>query len=339
MENVEQSKIEAAQADVRSLVKLQDLCAALHLAREANLHEKIVKYPQHVNRASSIGHPCERYLYYVREAWEQKAPHDTRLQGIFDLGNILEPHIVAEVQLAAQRIGLRFLGQQQAFVDKTANLSGHIDGFLTKLEEPDVKWPVEIKTTNPHTFDQIKSVDDMLNARQHYLRSYYDQLQSYLFMTAQQFGIIVLANKSTWQLRFIPVELNFEYYESVLKKCERINAAIAAKEPPPRHIDFDICSECAFKTICFDGATLQLPTFDSDRLVNAIMEKESNEAGHKAYEAAGKIIKEECERAGGEAFEAGPFFIKRTLRKGYEVKARFQEPTFMNTIKRKDELR
>ena len=48
---------------------------------------KVRIWPCHVNRASNLGHPCERYLVYSRTAWDKKAPHEWELQVVFDEGN------------------------------------------------------------------------------------------------------------------------------------------------------------------------------------------------------------------------------------------------------------
>lgn len=337
MENQEQAT-SVAQAEALALVEVQAFCAALEEAREENLRDKIKQWPQRANNASSIGHPCERYLYYLRVEGDKRPPHGPGLQAIFDLGNYLEQHILDEITKAARRIGYHFIGQQKTFFDERAQLSARIDGAIVRTDRRgDAKpIPTEVKTCSPFVFDKIRSVQDILHSDAIYMRSYYDQLQSYLYTFSEPLGIIVLFNKSTGQLRFIPVELDFAYYETVLQKCERVNTAVAAKTPPDRRIDFDVCTECAFKGLCFDGATLQAPTINSERMLQALAEKEAHAAAHRLYEKAGEVVKEECARAGHEIFEVGPYLVKRTL---ISKKASEATTYWKNSIKLKGELK
>lgn len=339
MENQE-AATNVAQAEAAALAEVQALCEALEEAHTENLKDKIKSWPQRHNNASSIGHPCERYLYYLRAESDSRAPHGPSLQGIFDLGNFLEPHITDIISRAARRIGYHWMGQQKSFHDERVNLSGRIDGGLVKLDGRGVAGghpiPTEVKTCSPFTFEKIKSVADLRAADEHYLRSYYDQLQSYLYMFGEPLGVIVLFNKSTAKPRFIPVELDFVYYETVLKKCERVNIAVETKTVPERNIDFDICTECAFKRICFEGAELTLPVVDNDVLLDAIQRKESFAEAHRQYEAAAKIVKDQCNRSGLEQFNVGEYIVSRKF-----VEKGPQEATtyWTNTVKHRSKLK
>ena len=62
------------------------------------LQEKCVVYPQHNLRCSSIGHPCARYVYLSITNWQDKTAPDVGLQGIFQLGNVLEAHVIEQDQ-------------------------------------------------------------------------------------------------------------------------------------------------------------------------------------------------------------------------------------------------
>ena len=66
--------------------------------------DKIKVYPARNLRASSIGHPCERYLYLSIKHWEEVKPHDVGLQNIFDLGNTLEEHTINNIKEAGFEI-------------------------------------------------------------------------------------------------------------------------------------------------------------------------------------------------------------------------------------------
>lgn len=329
----------APQTEAREWVQVQALTQALNEAHRQNVYERIKKYPQHVNRASSIGHNCERYLYYSRVNWADRDMHSVELQGIFDLGNKFEEITADDITQACRRIseinGQRvfFMGQQTPFVDEKAELSGHIDGAIYV---GDYAYPTEFKSVNPNIFPTIKTLDDIRNSPKSYMRSYYAQIQSYLFLFNKQFGLIILKCKSTGALNIIPVELDFAYYESIVQKAERVNAAVQAKVPPERNIDFDTCTECAFKRICFEGAELTLPVVDNDVLLDAIQRKESLADAHRQYEAAAKIVKDQCNRSGLEQFNVGEYIVSRKF-----VEKGPQEATtyWTNTVKHRSKLK
>src|SRR5205085_715867 len=43
---------------------------------------KNTQYPVRSNYASKLGHPCERYLYYMRHDWDKATPRDWKGVGI-----------------------------------------------------------------------------------------------------------------------------------------------------------------------------------------------------------------------------------------------------------------
>lgn len=331
-----------AQKEARDLTFLQALSVAVKEAHVQYLRDKIRQYPQHTNRASSIGHGCERYLYYSRVNWADRNPHSPDLQGIFDIGNKIEEVLVDEIIAICRKIGvvgtekIFFAGQQTSFHDKTANISGHIDGAIVVGER---SFPVEFKSVNQNKFPSLKTVEDLRTDSRWYVRGYYDQMQSYLYLFNQPLGLIIFKCKGTGAINVIPVELDFAYYESVLQKAERVNRAVEAGTPPERNIDFDICPECAFKKICFEGKDLQLPAMDNDRLLDALERKRENEEAHKAYEKAAEIVKEECARATCDTFTVGNWVVKRTLIEEKEMPATIRKAHYRSTAKPKGDLK
>src|SRR5690349_7040123 len=61
----------------------------------------------HTTRASAIGDPCERRLFYSRTASEMAAPHPPELQAIFDLGKELEGFVVHELEAMGAEVTQR----------------------------------------------------------------------------------------------------------------------------------------------------------------------------------------------------------------------------------------
>jgi len=204
---------------------------------------KIRIWPCHVNRASSLGHPCERYLVYCRTAWNKKAPYDWELQVIFDEGNRQEKAVEEDLRDA----GFNLIEQQRPFEMKELLITGHIDGKIL-LENRGI--PYEAKSMSPHIWHTVQSIQDMLDHKYAYMRKYPAQMNLYLLMDNKDYGIFILKNKSTGMWRILDVYLDYEYAESLLKKAERINAH-CKKNTLPEHIqDMNVCQRCEFRHIC-----------------------------------------------------------------------------------------
>ncbi len=208
---------------------------------------RIKNYPCHVNRASQIGWPCLRYLVYSRTHWQEKRLHDVGLQRVFDLGNLYEQAVLKDFRDA----GLYLEQQQSPFFDERYKLSGHIDG---KLPVKGHSYPIEIKSMSPFTWDKIGHWRDFLRAKPPYLRAYPYQMTSYLFLKAEEIGLMFLKNKVSGALKQLEIPLDYDLAEEVLQKCEAINAHIEAKTLPDQ-IEWEdaVCSQCGFLHICYPG--------------------------------------------------------------------------------------
>ena len=218
--------------------------AELVLRKYQELKENEVEiYPCHVNRASAIGHPCERYLVYCRTHWDQRPKHSWKLQAIFDEGNWQEKIVEDDLKKA----GFDIVEQQVAFKIKDQLITGHIDG---KLFLPPELIPFETKSMNPYIWDSIHCIEDMLNHKRPWVRHYPSQLQTYLFGHDKEYGIFILKNKSNGLIKVIDVYLDYDFVELLLQKAERVNEHIDKETTPPKIEDAEYCVECAFRHIC-----------------------------------------------------------------------------------------
>lgn len=276
---------------------------------------KIKNYPCHVNRASAIGHPCDRYLTYSRTHWEEKQPHDIGLQYVFDLGNLYEQAFLTDLREA----GLHIEEQQSAFFDKRYNLSGHIDG---KLPLNGRRYPIEVKSMSPFIWEKINSAEDLRESRYPYIRGYVDQVLCYLFLHEEELGYLFLVNKVSGQVKQIEINLDYDRMEKVLQKCERINAHVSAGTLPDR-IEWEepVCGRCGFLNICYPdrdfGAGVQMI---EDSELEAMLDRRSALAGVVAeYNEVDKAIKKAVN--GNEQVICGHWEIsgKKIFRKGYTV--------------------
>lgn len=209
---------------------------------------KIRLRPCHTNRASSIGHICERKLVFDRTRWAEATLYDVGLQFIFDEGNLQEAQVLKDLADA----GIVVIEQQRDYEWKQYNLTAHLDG---KVLSDNAAYPLEIKSMNPFTFKQINSAQDILQSRKSYIRAYAAQMQVYLLLSNSERGVFLFKDKSSGQLKEIWMDLDLEFAESLIQKCERINAHVAANTTPePIPWQEDICGRCAYAHICLPEA-------------------------------------------------------------------------------------
>lgn len=205
---------------------------------------RIKMWPVRSNRASEIGHPCIRYLVFMRTRWEERPLHGVKLQGIFDMGNILESATIREMMDA----GLQVIEQQRGFEWKQYEITGHID---CKILEDGYAAPTEIKSASQFSFDKINSINDLVYGKYLYLRKYPTQLNTYLLMDEKEWGLFLFRNKTTGEYKEIRMNLDYDLGEQTLKKCEAVNNHVD-EETVPDCIPYDdmICGQCGFLQIC-----------------------------------------------------------------------------------------
>jgi len=208
---------------------------------------KIRLRPCHTNRASSLGHPCERKLVFDRTKWQEATLHDVGLQFIFDEGNLQEAAVLRDLADA----GWHVIEQQRDYEWKEYQITAHLDGKVVL----DKAFTLEIKSMNPYTFTQINTAQDILQSRKHYIRAYAAQGQIYMLLSNSEKMVFVFKNKSTGQLKEIWMDLDYQFAEELIQKATRINWHVnAGTIPDPIAWNEDICGRCPFAHICLPEA-------------------------------------------------------------------------------------
>jgi CRISPR/Cas system-associated exonuclease Cas4 (RecB family) len=275
---------------------------------------QIKQYPVHTNRASQLGHPCTRYLVFDRTRWEEKTLHNERLQMIFDLGNDIEARVMHDLTDA----GVEVIEQQRAFFWKEYNISGHIDA---KALIDGMAYPLEIKSMSPFVFDRVNSVEDMLKSKYAYMRAYPGQVTLYLLMDNKERGFFICKNKVSGAMKEIPVTLDYELGESLLRKAEVINAHVNNQTlPDPIEYDENVCSDCGYNHICTpDRMGKEVEIVDDNELAELLAEWERLKPFSKEYDEVDKRISEAVN--GREKILVDNWYITGSWRKrtGYNV--------------------
>lgn len=271
---------------------------------------KVQVWPCHVNRASNLGHPCERFCVLCRTAWDKRPLYDWRLQFIFDEGNRQEKAIEEDLRDA----GFELVEQQRPYVLKDQNITGHIDGKILWNKDGGRLIPYEAKSMAPHIWMTVNSIQDMFNSRYSWVRKYPAQLTLYLLMDNKEYGLFILKNKSTGMLKAIDLYLDWEYAESLLKKAERINQHVKDGTLPETIKDASVCERCDFLHLCMpdmggveftDGKIIEL--LDEREDLMGIVEKSEIPEHEKRIDEINKLMRTIFEER--PSVIAGPYFI------------------------------
>lgn len=254
-------------------------------------------YPCRSNRASALGHPCERYLTYMRTSWEQQTLPPVDREFIFEGGRMIEKYIAIP---RLEKAGFTISNQGRDFEDKKYSITGHVDGMLGTGGEagaPQAKYPLEIKGISPFEWEKIDSAEDMLLSKRVWVRGYPAQLQLYLFLSEKPVGLFYLINKLTYKGKPIWLPIDYDFCEELVKKAERINKHVAENTLPERTLKADTCMKCSFRHICLpDLKNVEGIEFIDDAELEALIDRfEELRAGKKEYDAIDRQIKDMVE--------------------------------------------
>ena len=224
------------------------------------------------NWPSSLGHPCELNLAFWRTQGEKATGTPIGLQRIFEEGNKQEDLILRQLEDMGVRVLERGVSFGSDAMFRELNIHGQLDAkldfsgidadllSLLQTHFPDVNWKqkrvvAECKSLSPYIFDKLTDYDSLMTHKSFYVRGWADQIQLYLLGSNQEAGLFIFKNKSSGELRFIPILLDLEECDRLALKAKRVNAAVAKYEkdgslPAPIAWRQDVCAECPFLAIC-----------------------------------------------------------------------------------------
>jgi len=258
---------------------------------------EIRTYPCHSNRASALDGPCERELFYWRTQWEKASLHNVDLELIFREGRNQESAVIRDLQDA----GVEVIEQQRPLEWKEYQITGHVDGvvnidgtavLLEIKSMADHIWrSVAKRGSGVYEWDEVAPVF----ATRPWLRKYYGQLQIYLVCKECEQAILLCKNKGTGALAQINVSLDLGYAEQLVQRAERINAAVAENEAPPRIAwDAEVCGRCSFLAVCHPDRVNENPlVYVEDSVAEEKLEQRATaEDDFRSYQDADKWVKE-----------------------------------------------
>lgn len=256
------------------------------------------------NWASNVGHPCARYLVYCRLNYNEKDSPGAKLQRIFREGNMHE----ADTYTLLTQAGLKVTRPMQKSEWASIETVGWMD-WCVKDEKSDANpdgtdlWiPMEFKSISPYDYAAINSIDDMVFHKKWYIRKWPGQLLIYMLIENKEFGMIMLKNKVTGELKQINFKMEgavLELAETYLKKLDIVNKCVKEGHYPERIDDRSVCDMCDFAKICIpDELNDSIQFLDDDALKKAIDEYFELKPLAERYEEVNDSLKEEAEKKG-----------------------------------------
>lgn len=298
--------------------------------------------------ASQIGYECLRRIEY-----QIVRPHDAEVIGpelasIFAEGDLHEPLVLAELEKVT---GLRVENRNAGFRDERLWLVGRLDGEVKlSLDAKRYVLPVEVKTTASLPGEDTAD-SDMAESSKALLRRYFAQLQIYLYLRGQPFGLFVFKSKSTGCWRTILVELDYARCEVLLKKIERVRDTVRAylaaaeqagvnpREPMPesptpeqvalrtsalekletnldeRLPDRSECMGCPFRRVCNPSMAPVDPALLATEaaFVAQLDERARCKPDRDRYEKIDRAIKDRLKLTAGDRYVVGGWYIEKKV--------------------------
>jgi len=284
-------------------------------------------YPQHVCRASEIGHPCERYLVYCITHWTEKAPPSPDLQFIFDGGRLVEDLAIQDFEEAGFKVYRP--EPDRAIQESRPRITGHVD---IRVDFGDgTVYTGEIKGLNFYDWEKLNTIEDFFRSKKAWIQKYPAQLMTYLYIKAEPRGFFYLKSIPRFFPKLIWVDLDYGYMEQILQKTERVECHVAAGTlPDPMPYDEHICGNCSFTHICLpERIGTEVKVVDDGRLLELLAEYDLLKPGAKRFDEVDKEINELVK--GQDKLLVGDWFVegKWVERTNYsipdEIKAQYAE--------------
>jgi CRISPR/Cas system-associated exonuclease Cas4 (RecB family) len=275
-----------------------------------------------VLRASSIGFPCDRHLWYFAEEYEKY--EDPKSERIFAVGTALEPVAIKWLEEDGWEVSYN-PGSQKAAIEQTipvkgGEIRGHLDAIISRPEVGCIL--IDVKTMNDRAFANWKRQGTEGKSPQ-----YLDQIHVYAdaAITAKlapidRLGIVAVnKNNSDMQIEILDYSISIERMMEIRERAERIFSLTEAPEPGPRYQGWS-CNYCAYRNACdMRPAKDTTPVGDGvavtteEDIINAmelLQEARDMEKSAKELEANAKeVIDEKVKKQGIKSVSGGSLIL------------------------------
>jgi len=207
-------------------------------------HEGQQERPRSHMGCSTLGHPCDRWLW-LSFRWAVVEKFDGRILRLFRRGQNEEAIIVRD--LRAVGIDIRFTGKVQQRVDFDSHVSGSLDGIIeTGVPEAPLKRHVaEFKTHSKKSFD-----DMVKNGVEKSKPAHYIQMQVYMHGTDILRALYLAVCKDDDRIYTERVRYNPDVAEKAIERGKRIALADRMPEPLSADPSWYQCRFCPAHAFC-----------------------------------------------------------------------------------------
>ena len=208
----------------------------------------------HVVRGSSIGHKCERHLWYrFRWAHQPEAFNGRKLR-LFHTGHAEEARMIEWLDMAGVHVDAvdPETGDQWEVVALDGHFKGHLDGIIHGLiEAPKTAHLLECKTHNAKSFTQLVKIGVAASKPEHVA-----QMQVYMHLKGLTRAFYLAKHKDTDELYGERIHYDAAHATALLAKAERIKEAHDAPSRISDDPSYYLCKafNCASYDVCHDGA-------------------------------------------------------------------------------------
>jgi hypothetical protein len=199
-------------------------------------------------RCSSLGHPCDRKLWYALRWAHDPERFDGRMLRIFENGHQREAVIVAMLRSAGLTVEDRDprTGEQFRVVLADGHLSGSCDGVVTGVPDaPKTPHLLEIKTMNDARWKAWRKVGVKASDPK-----YWTQMQLYMHGLGLTRALFVAENQNTRELEVERVEFDRGSAMALEARAERIATADRLPARISDNPDWHECRRCPAHGLC-----------------------------------------------------------------------------------------
>ena len=210
-------------------------------------HESRQEPPRPHLGASTLGHPCDRWLW-LSFRWAVQQKFDGRILRVFRRGNLEEAQIVSD--LRAIGIDIQRTTGNQSRVDFGSHVSGSLDGVIKSGVPGAAKTQhvAEFKTHSLKSFNDLEKKGVEESKPEHFV-----QMQVYMLGTEIDRALYVAVCKDDDRIYTERVKFDKEVAEKAVARGKRI--ALADRMPEPLSADptWYQCRWCPAHDFCFES--------------------------------------------------------------------------------------
>ena len=207
-------------------------------------HEARKDEPRLHMGCSSLGHPCDRWLW-LSFRWAVQPSFPGRILRLFRRGHQEEANIVSD--LRAICIDIRSTGASQSRVELGCHVSGSIDGIIESgvPEAPKKRHVAEFKTHSLKSFNDLEKKGVQESKPQHYV-----QMQLYMHGLEIDRALYLAVCKDDDRIYTERVHYDADVAQRYIDRGHRL--ALSERMPPPLSADpsWYECKFCDAHSFC-----------------------------------------------------------------------------------------